>query len=112
MPDQVDNTAERLVQMRAAARHGHSIDKRDHDDLARPARRAGDLRAQAAGHCTRAGEARAEQALRATIAHRFPELHAREETGRRTVRQTRQTTQHQQATARPQLQQPRGQGLK
>ncbi|PLW66007.1 hypothetical protein C0036_25155, partial [Streptomyces sp. DJ] len=46
VPDQVDNAAEQLAQMRAAAvRHGHSIDKRDHDDLTLTTRRAGELQA-------------------------------------------------------------------
>lgn len=48
-PDRADTAAERFLEMRStAARHGHSIDKRDRDDVSRATRRAGEFRKLAA----------------------------------------------------------------
>ncbi|MFD9087775.1 AAA family ATPase [Streptomyces prasinus] len=88
VPDRADKAAERFVEMRStAARHGHSMDKRDRDEVGRATRRAGEFRGYAAGHRAQAADARAEKALRATIAQKFPRLYDREMTGRRTVQQ-------------------------
>ncbi|MEV0696087.1 hypothetical protein [Streptomyces sp. NPDC050388] len=88
VPDRADRAAERFVELRStAARYGHSLDKRDRDDVGRAIRRAGEFRAYAVGHRAQAADARAEKALRATIAQQFPQLHDREMTGRRAVQQ-------------------------
>ncbi|MGC9441997.1 hypothetical protein [Streptomyces sp. WG5] len=116
VPDRADKAAERFLEMRStASRHGHSMDKRDRDDVSRAARRAGKFRTLAASHRAQAAHARAEKVLRATIAERFPELHDREMTGRRTVQQeqAKRAVQHQQAAvAQPQPAQSRGQSRK
>jgi hypothetical protein len=113
VPDRADKATERLLEMRStAARHGHSIDKRDHADVSRAARRAGEFRKLAVGHRVNAANARAEKALRATIAEQYPDLHDRETTGRRALQQEqaeRSAQQHQQATVvHPQLTQSTG----
>jgi len=114
VPDHVEKAAEQFVEMRSvAARHGHSMDKRDRDEVGRAARRADQYRAYAASHRAQAADARAEKALRAAIAQKFPELHDREVRSRRELQQARQAAQHQQAaTAYPQPQQSRGWGLR
>ncbi|MET9820581.1 MULTISPECIES: MobF family relaxase [Streptomyces] len=116
VPERADKAAERFLEMRAtAARHGHSIDKRDRDDVNRATRQAGELRTFAASHHAQAANARAEKALRAAIAETLPELHDREVTRRRTVQQEQanQAAQHQQAAvAHPQPTRSRGQSRK
>ncbi|MGX1841164.1 MobF family relaxase [Streptomyces diastaticus] len=116
VPDRADRAAEWLIEMRStAARHGHSMDKRDRDNVGRATRRAGEFRKFAASHRAQATDARAEKALRATIAEKFPELHDREMTGRRAVQQdqAKRAVQHQQAAvAHPQPTQSRGQSRK
>ncbi|MYV47129.1 hypothetical protein [Streptomyces sp. SID2888] len=115
VPDHVEKVAERLVEMRSVAeRRGHSMDKRDRDDVGRATRQAGEFRAYAAGHRAQAADARAEKALRATIAEKHPELYDREVTGRRSfqqARQAQQTAQHRQAAAHLQPKRSRGRGL-
>ncbi|MGW3028052.1 hypothetical protein [Streptomyces sp. NPDC001221] len=117
VPDYAEKAVERFVEMRSvAARRGHSMDKRDRDDVGRATRKAGEFRGYAASHRAQAADARAEKALRATIAHKFPELYDREVTGRRALQQAqqaKQAAQHQQTAAiRPQTNQSRGRGLK
>ncbi|MFH9576245.1 hypothetical protein [Streptomyces sp. NPDC017230] len=115
-PDRADKAAERFMEMRStAARHGHSMDKRDRDDVSRTTRQAGELRTLAAGHRAQAANARAEKAKRTTMAEKFPELHDREMTGRRTLQreQAKRAVLHQQAAvAQPQPTQSRGQSRK
>ncbi|WP_327241576.1 hypothetical protein [Streptomyces sp. NBC_01320] len=55
----------------AAVRRGHSMDKRDRDSVGRITRKAGEFRGFATGHRAQAADARAEKALRATIAKQF-----------------------------------------
>ncbi|MER6789521.1 MobF family relaxase [Streptomyces sp. NPDC000658] len=117
VPDHVEKAAERLVEMRSVAeRRGHHIDKRDRDDVGRATRKADEFRGYAVGHRAQAADARAEKALRATIAEKFPELYDREATSRRAyqqAQQARQATQYQSAAAvHPQEYQSRGRGLK
>ncbi|MGP3737506.1 hypothetical protein ACTWJ9_30760 (plasmid) [Streptomyces sp. GDS52] len=120
VPDHVEKVAERLVEMRSVAeRRGHSMDKRDRDDIGRATRQAGEFRGYAAGHRAQAADARAEKALRATIAEKFPELYDREVTSRRAHQQAqqakraKQVVQHQQAAvARLEPTQSRGRGRK
>ncbi|MET8221496.1 hypothetical protein [Streptomyces hirsutus] len=116
MPERAERAAERFVEMRAtAARHGHSMDKRDRDDVGRATHRAGEFRKYAAGHRAQAADARTEKTLRATIAQKFPQLHDREMTERRAVQQeqARQVAQHQQAAVvPPQPMQSRGRSVK
>ncbi|WP_119580652.1 MobF family relaxase [Streptomyces europaeiscabiei] len=117
VPDHVEKAAEGLVEMRSAAeRRGHSMDKRDRDDVGRATRQAGEFRGYAASHRAQAADARAEKAMRATIAEKYPELYDREATARRAhqqAQQTKQDAQHQvAAVGRPQLYQSRGRGLK
>jgi conjugative relaxase-like TrwC/TraI family protein len=100
VPDRADKGAERFLETRStASRHGHSMDKRDRDDVSHATRRAGEFRKLAASHRAQAANACAERALRATIADKFPELHVRETTGRRGVQQAlaKRTVHHQQA---------------
>ena len=60
VPDHVEKVAERLVEMRSIAeRRGHSMDKRDRDDVGRAIRQAGEFRGHAAGHRAQAADARA-----------------------------------------------------
>ncbi|MFI8952161.1 MobF family relaxase [Streptomyces sp. NPDC053750] len=112
VPDRADKAAERFLEMRStAARHGHSLDKRDRDDVSRATRRAREFRTFAASHRAQAVNARAEKALRATIAEKFPDRHDLETTGRRTLQQeqAKRTLQHQQAAVvHPQLTQSNG----
>ncbi|MFE1455901.1 MobF family relaxase [Streptomyces sp. NPDC058735] len=113
VPDRADKATERLLEMRStAARYGHSIDKRDHADVSRATRRAGEFRNLAVSHRANAANARAEKALRATIAEQYPDLHDRETTGRRALQQeqaARSAQQHQQAAVvHPQLTQSTG----
>ncbi|MCQ4200388.1 relaxase domain-containing protein [Streptomyces coelicoflavus] len=113
VPDRADKATERLLEMRStAARHGHSIDKRDHADVSRAAHRAGEFRKLAVSHRANAANARAERALRVAIAEQYPDLHDRETTGRRALQQEqaeRSAQQHQQATVvHPQLTQSTG----
>ncbi|MFJ2568223.1 MobF family relaxase [Streptomyces sp. NPDC087568] len=117
VPDHVEKVAERLVEMLyVAERRGHSMDKRDRDDVGRATRQAGEFRAYAAGHRAQAADARAEKALRTTIAEKHPELYDREVTARRAYQQAQQTkraVQHQQAAAmHPEPKQSRGQSRK
>ncbi|MGW0345997.1 MobF family relaxase [Streptomyces anthocyanicus] len=116
VPDRADQAAERFLEMRStASRHGHGMDKRDRDDVSRATCQAGEFRKLAASHRAQAANARAEKALRAAIAEKFPELHARETTGRHTVQQeqAKRIVQHQQAAvAHPQSTQSRGQSMK
>ncbi|KOV97432.1 hypothetical protein ADK65_25690 [Streptomyces sp. NRRL B-1140] len=114
VPDHVEKVAERLVEMRSEAeQRGHSMDKRDRDDVGRATRRAGEFRAYAASHRAQAADARAEKTLRATIAEKYPQLYDREVTGRRAFQQAKQTTQHQPAaTAHLQPTQSRGRSRK
>lgn len=57
VPERAERAAERFAEMRStAARHGHSMDKRDRDDVGRATRRAGELRKLAAGHRTQAAD--------------------------------------------------------
>ncbi|MGC4984288.1 MobF family relaxase [Streptomyces sp. DT193] len=111
-PADVEKVAKRLVEMRfIVERHGHSMDKRDRDDVGHAIRKVGEFRGYAASHRRQAADARAEKALRATIAEKLPELYDREVTGRRAVQQeqqqTRQAARHRQA-AHPQPTQSRG----
>ncbi|MDQ0689007.1 conjugative relaxase-like TrwC/TraI family protein [Streptomyces achromogenes] len=117
VPDHVEKVAERLVEMRSVAeRRGHSMDKRDRDDVGRATRQAGEFRGHAASNRAQAADARAEKALRATIAEKFPELYDREATARRAhqhAQQAKQAAQHQPAAAvHPQPNQSRGRGMK
>jgi hypothetical protein len=114
VPDRVEKVAERLVEMRSVAeRRGHSMDKRDRDDVGRATRKAGEFRGYAASHRAQAADARAEKALRATIAEKFPALYDREVTRRRAHQQAQQAVQHQSAdTVHPQPNQSRGRGVK
>jgi conjugative relaxase-like TrwC/TraI family protein len=117
VPDHVEKVAERLVEMRSAAeRRGHSMDKRDRDDVGRATRQAGESRANAALFRAQAADARAEKALRATIAEKHPELYDREVTARRAYQQTqqaKQAAQHQPAAAvHPQPEQSRGRSMR
>ncbi|MGW5283971.1 hypothetical protein ACWERI_31660 [Streptomyces collinus] len=102
-PAGVEKVAERLVEMRSVAeRRGHSMDKRDRDDVGRATRKAGEFREYAASHRRQAADARTEKTLRATIAAKFPELYDREATARRAhqqAQQAKQAAQHQSATA-------------
>ncbi|MFE1288624.1 MobF family relaxase [Streptomyces sp. NPDC058751] len=113
-PADVEKVAERLVEMRSGAeRRGHSMDKRDRDDVGRAIRKAGEFRGYAASHRRQAADARAEKALRATIAEKHPELYDREATARRAHQQTKQAAQHQPAAAvHPQPDQSRGRSMK
>ncbi|MFH9575684.1 MobF family relaxase [Streptomyces sp. NPDC017454] len=101
VPDRADKAAERFLELRSTAvRHGHSIDKRDREDVSRATRQAGEFRTLAASHRAQAANARAEKALRATIAEKFLELHDQEMTGRRTAqREQAKRTVRQQQTA-------------
>ncbi|NWF28006.1 relaxase domain-containing protein [Streptomyces sp. PKU-EA00015] len=103
VPDHVEKVAERLVEMRSVAeRRGHNMDKRDRDDVGRATQKAGEFREHAASHRAQAADARAEKALRATIAEKHPELYDREVTARRAHQQTQQAiqaAQHQPAAA-------------
>lgn len=116
VPDHVEKVAERFVEMRSvAARRGHSMDKRDRDDVGRATRKAGEYRGFAASYRAQAADARTEKALRATIANRFPELRDREVAGRDDRQQARQAAQHQQTAptaVQAQPQQSRGRGRK
>ncbi|MGV9547958.1 hypothetical protein [Streptomyces ardesiacus] len=108
----MDKATERLLAMRStAARYGHGIDKRDRDDVSSATRRAGELQRLAAGHHTQTTNARTEKSLPAVIAKEFLDLHDRETTGRRTLRQgeARRAVEHQQArVVQPQATQVRG----
>ncbi|MFE5189900.1 hypothetical protein [Streptomyces sp. NPDC056628] len=74
-PAGVEKVAERLVEMRSVAeRRGHSMDKRDRDDVGRATRKAAEFREYAAGHRRQAADARTEKTLRATIAAKFPDV--------------------------------------
>ncbi|MBQ0967484.1 relaxase domain-containing protein [Streptomyces sp. RK23] len=104
VPDRADTAVERFLEMRStAARHGHSIDKRDRDDVSRATRQAGESRKLAASCRAQAAHARTENALRGTIAEKFPDLHDRETTGRLALRQEQPklTVQHQRASVAP-----------
>ncbi|AZK98780.1 MULTISPECIES: MobF family relaxase [Streptomyces] len=114
VPDHVDAVAERLTEMRSTAeRRGHSMDKRDRDDVGRAARRATEFRGHAAMYRAQAADARAEKALRVTIAEKHPELHRQEVEARKQRQQAQQTAhvQHTPAAVHDQPQQSRGRSL-
>ncbi|MET8832036.1 MobF family relaxase [Streptomyces sp. NPDC004610] len=100
VPDHIEKVAERLGEMRTSTeRRGHNMDKRDHDNVGRTAARAGECRRSAAMFRAQATNARAEKALRVTIAEKYPALHSREASGRENRQQAQQTAQQQAAPA-------------
>ncbi|MFD9466787.1 MobF family relaxase [Streptomyces sp. NPDC060027] len=110
-PASVEKVAERLVEMRSVAeRRGHSMDKRDRDDVGRATQKAGEFREYAARNRSQAADARAEKALRVTIAEKFPQLYDREVTARWAHQQAQQAKQA--ATVHPQPDQSRGRGMR
>ncbi|MEU6217251.1 MobF family relaxase [Streptomyces sp. NPDC047022] len=115
VPDSPEKATQQLLEMRSLAeRRGHSMDKRDRDDISRAVQKAGEFRASADGHRTQAADARLEKELRATIAAKYPALYDREVTARRAhhqEQQAKQAAQHQMVATRPRPNQSRGLGL-
>ncbi|MGP9023199.1 MobF family relaxase (plasmid) [Streptomyces sp. BR1] len=82
-PGDIEAVSKALTEMRAAAaKHGHSIDVSNAQDVGSLQKKLATQRGAAESYRGEAADASAEKLQRATIAEKFPNLHEQESTGR------------------------------